>query len=307
MRTRPVVPIIVTLFACAVAACSGAGAAGLDRQAIAEIADTQATVKGNVVRIGWTRDDVAVQVDGMPLPPVAGLGSWAAFKPTGAGDNALVMGDTVVFQDEIDAAMDAAFAHGLEVTALHNHFFYDKPRAYFMHIGGQGPATRLAAAVKAVWDSIKEVRAANAQPATGFAGATPEPGGQIDAQRIASITGLPAANKTGGVIKVNTGRTATMHGTEIGGNMGLASWAAFTGSDKLAAVDGDFIMTASEVQPVLKALRDADLHVVALHNHMIGEQPAYYFTHFWGKGSAAELARGFKAALEAQAGAGNRR
>src|SRR5262245_39162864 len=107
-----------------------------------------------------------------------------------------------------------------------------------------------------------------------------------------------------GVVKVTIGREGTMHGIKLGGSMGLTTWAAFSGSDSLAAVDGDFIMTVKEVQPVLKALRKADIHIVALHNHMNGEEPAFYFTHFWGKGGAEELARGVKAALEAQAAAG---
>jgi hypothetical protein len=103
-----------------------------------------------------------------------------------------------------------------------------------------------------------------------------------------------------GVVKVTIGREGTMHGVKVGGSMGLTTWAAFSGSDALAAVDGDFIMTAQEVQPVLRTLRKAGIHIVALHNHMVGEQPAYYFTHFWGKGSSETLARGLKSALDAQ-------
>ena len=110
----------------------------------------------------------------------------------------------------------------------------------------------------------------------------------------------------GGVVKVTVGRDATMHGTKIGGPMGLTTWAAFSGSDESAAVDGDFIMTANEVQPVLRALRKAGIHIVALHNHMVGEQPAFYFTHFWGKGKPEELAQGLKAALDAQKDAGGK-
>jgi len=292
--------LMAWLVAFAVVACGETSAAELDAQTIAKAADTKVTVSGGVVRIGWSRNDVALKVDGMPFPPAAGLGSWAAFKPSGNGNEAMVMGDTVVFQDEVDAAMAAAFAHGLKVTALHNHFFYDEPKVYFMHIGGRGPATKLAGAVKAVWDAIKKVRAANAQPGKRFAGAVPKPNGTIDAKRIESITGLRATIRPGGVVKVGKGRTASMHGTEIGGGMGLSSWAAFSGSDRLAVMDGDFIMTADEVQPVLKALIRRGLHVVALHNHMIGEQPAYYFTHFWGKGPAIQLAKSFKAVLKAQ-------
>src|SRR5947209_4214676 len=118
----------------------------LDADRIAAAAGTKATTKDGVVRIAWARDDVAVKVDGMPLQPFAGLGSWAAFTPAPHG--AMVMGDTVVFQDEVTPAMDAAFANGLEVTGLHNHFFYDEPKAYFMHIGGQGDPEKLARGVK---------------------------------------------------------------------------------------------------------------------------------------------------------------
>jgi hypothetical protein len=212
------------------------------------------------------------------------------------------MGDTVVFQDEVSPAMDAAFARGLEVSALHNHFFFDEPKVYFMHIGGHGEPEKLAADVKAVWDAIKKVRADHAAPATTFGGKTPQEG-TIDAAVIEKILGHKSEGQKG-VVKVTIGREAAMHDVKFSASMGLTTWAAFSGSDGLAAVDGDFAMTAAEVQPVLHALRKSGIHIVALHNHMIGEHPAYYFTHFWGKGSAKELAQGFKAALEAQEKAG---
>lgn len=274
-----------------------AHAAALDAFAINKAAGTKATVQGDgVVKIGWSRSDVPVTVDGMRLPPAAGLGSWAAFAPT--DNQAMVMGDTVVFQDEVDAAMDAAFAHGLNVTGLHNHFFYDRPKVFFMHVEGEGPPTELAADVKAVWDAIKAVRAAHPQPAEGFGGVAPKPG-KLDAQALAKIVGHPVAANNGSP-KFTIGTTGRMHGGTIGASMGLTTWAAFSGSDDLAAMDGDFIMRADEVQPVLHALRKAGIHVVALHNHMIGTQPDFYFTHFWGKGNATDLARGFRAALDAQ-------
>jgi hypothetical protein len=257
---------------------------------------TPSVAEDGVVRIGWSRTDVAVTVDGMTLPPAAGLGSWAAFSAM--SDRAMVMGDTVVFEDEVDAAMDAAFAHGLDVTALHNHFFYDSPKAYFMHIGGEGEADALAAGVKAVWDAIRAVRGERPQPASGFGGAAPL-AGDFDAGALMEIVGHPAAT-TDGVVKITIGRAGHMHGQAIGASMGLTTWAAFSGSDALATIDGDFIMSADEVQPVLHALRDAGLHVVALHNHMMGEQPGFYFTHYWGEGPAADLARGFRSALDAQ-------
>ncbi|MBI1372072.1 MAG: DUF1259 domain-containing protein [Phycisphaera sp.] len=280
------------------AGVSSARAAGLDAAAIGEATGAKTTVADDgVVRIGWKRDDVAVTVDGVPFPASAGLGSWAAFKATDHG--AMVMGDTVVFRDEVEPAIDAAFAHGLEITALHNHFFYDEPKVYFMHIGGHGDPVKLAAGVKAVWDAIKERRRAYPVPAHGFGGPRPTPGGKLDADMIGSITGLkPAVNPD--VVKVSRPRDGQMHGTPVGGTMGLGSWAAFVGSDALASIDGDFIMTGPEVQPVLHAMRHADIHIVALHNHMIGEEPAFYFVHFWAVGPAEKLAKGFRAVLDAQ-------
>ncbi|HJR12975.1 MAG TPA: DUF1259 domain-containing protein [Rhodanobacteraceae bacterium] len=279
-------------------ACGPAVAASLNASAIGKAAGVAAkTQPDGVVKIGWSRSDVPVTVDGMRLPPAAGLGSWAAFTPM--GNQAMVMGDTVVFQDEVDAAMDAAFAHGLHVTGLHNHFFYDQPKVYFMHIEGEDSATALAFDVKAVWDAIKAVRAARPQPADGFGGPMPTPG-KIDTQMLAKIVGHPAEANNGSP-KITIGATGRMHDQSIGASMGLTTWAAFSGSDQLAAMDGDFIMRADEVQPVLRALRKAGIHIVALHNHMIGTQPDFYFTHFWGKGKAADLARGFRAALDAQA------
>jgi hypothetical protein len=258
------------------------------------------TAPDGVVRVAWARTDVGVTVDGMPLKPFAGLGSWGAFTPAAHG--AMVMGDTVVFQDEVTPAMDAAFANNLEVTGLHNHFFFDEPKVYFMHIGGMGEPEKLAAGVKAVWDAIKKVRAENPKPATRFAGDAPK-AGTVTAEPIEKALGHKSDSQAG-VVKVTIGREGMMHGVKVAGSMGLTTWAAFSGTDELAAVDGDFIMTAAEVQPVLRALRKAGVHIVALHNHMVGEQPAFYFTHFWGKGKAEELAKGLKTALDAQKQAG---
>ena len=289
--------MLLVIAGCALA-CGSAAAASLDAATIGKAAGTKATVQNDgVVKIGWSRSDVPVMVDGMRLPPAAGLGSWAAFAPM--GNQAMVMGDTVVFQDEVDAAMDAAFAHGLHVTGLHNHFFYDRPKVFFMHIEGEGSATALASDVKAMWDRIKAVRAAHPHPAEGFGGVAPKPG-KLDADALAKIVGHPAEANNGSP-KITIGTTGRMHGQSIGASMGLTTWAAFSGSDQLAAMDGDFIMRADEVQPVLRALRKTGIHIVALHNHMIGDEPAFYFTHFWGKGKAADLARGFRAALDAQA------
>jgi hypothetical protein len=270
----------------------------VDGDRISEASGVKSTTTADgVVRIAWARTDVPVKVDGVPLKPFAGLGSWAAF--TKAPHGTMVMGDTVVFQDEVTPAMDAAFAAGLEVTGLHNHFFHDEPKVYFMHIGGRGEAEKLATGVKAVWDAIKQRRAERPMPSVAFDGDSPE-SGTADAPFIESILGHKGQVQDG-VLKVTIGRDGAMHGVKVGGSMGLTTWAAFTGGNAHAVVDGDFIMTADEVQPVLRALRKANIHVVALHNHMIGEQPAFYFTHFWGKAPARDLARGIKSALDAQA------
>ncbi len=308
MRTRSKVLFVAGALVLALAGArsfSGAEPEGqLDAAKIGQAAGVKATTaQDGVVRIAWARIDVPVKVDGMPLEPFAGLGSWAAF--TTAKHGAMVMGDTVVFQDEVTPAIDAAFAAGLEVTGLHNHFFYDEPKVYFMHIGGTGEPEKLAVGVKSVWDAIKKVRADSPNPASRFAGEVPKEG-KIDQAGIEKTLGHKGETQAG-VVKVTIGREGTMHGVKVTGSMGLTTWAAFSGSDELAAVDGDFIMSAAEVQPVLRALRKADIHIVALHNHMVGEQPAFYFTHFWGKGSAEKLAKGIKAALDAPKEAGKGR
>lgn len=260
-------------------------------------AKTAATTSDDgVVRIGWQRTDVPVRVDGVPLPPAAGLGSWAAFKAV--GDQVMLMGDTVVFEDEITPAMDVAFAHGLSVTALHNHFTYDDPPVYFMHIGGHGEAETLAAGVDAVWDAIKAVRARHPAPQRrSVAGAVGT--GYLYAGALEDILGMKAA-EGGGVTKFTIAREGVMHGVPVGGSMGLTTWAAFVGDNAAASVDGDFMMMADEVQPVMHALRRHGIHIVALHNHMIGEEPTSYFLHFWGRGSAQHLAIGLREALDVQ-------
>ena len=146
--------------------------------------------------------------------------------------------------------------------------------------------------------AIKKVRATNPTPGSVFEGLGPE-ADELPPAMIEEILGHKAQSQDG-VVKVTIGRDGMMHGVKVGGSMGLTTWAAFSGGDAHAVVDGDFIMTAAEVQPVLRALPKSDIHIVALHNHMVGEQPAYYFTHFWGKGPAVELARGLRSALDSQ-------
>ncbi|MBI3838815.1 MAG: DUF1259 domain-containing protein [Planctomycetia bacterium] len=290
--------VLAVLVASALRLATGAFACDLSADKVGQTIGTKTTTTPDgVVRVAWPRNEVKVTIDGLPLRPFAGLGSWAAFQKTDHG--AMLMGDTVVFQDEVNPAIDVALANGIEITGLHNHFFFDEPKVYFMHIGGEGCPDKLAQGVRAVWDAIKKVRSAKAEPARRFDDKVPPPG-SLDAEKLASIIGSKAATEDG-IVKITIGRHTTMHGEKFGGSMGLTTWAAFSGSDALAVMDGDFAMTASEAQPVLKSLRHGRVNIVALHNHMIGEAPAYYFVHFWGKGEAGQLATAFKQALDDQA------
>jgi Domain of Unknown Function (DUF1259) len=251
----------------------------------------------NVFKVGKPRTDVKVVVDQWAMAPFMGLGSWAAFTPARGG--AIMMGDTVVFEDEVNPAMSAALDAGLEVTALHNHFFFDRPKVYFMHIGGHGDPKVLAAGVRKVYDKIAEVRAASAAPSESFPGAIASTSAITPATLETALGVKGQASQ--GMFKVVIGRTATMHGTPVGKEMGINTWAAFAGSDDAAFVDGDFAMLESELQPVLRAMRREGINIVAIHQHMSHEQPRYLFLHYWGKGKAADLARSLKRVLDAQA------
>jgi hypothetical protein len=256
----------------------------------------------NVWKVSFPRDDVKVTVDGTAMPPFMGLTSWAAFTP-GMTEEAMVMGDLVLFQDEVNPAMSIAFDNGLTVMALHNHFFYDEPRVFFMHIGGEGSTEKLATGVRKVLDRVKEIRSANAQPAKTFGAKSLPPKSSITAAPLAQIIGAVGGKpaEKDGMVKFTIGRTAKMPcGCEVGKEMGVNTWAAFYGSDDHAFVDGDFVTFEGELQPVLKALRANDINIVAIHNHMEGENPKAIFLHYWGVGRADKLATGIRAALDTQ-------
>ncbi len=247
-----------------------------------------------VYKVSFPRDDVPVSVDGWTMPPFMGLGTWAAFQ--GTNEKAMVMGDTVLFQDEVNPAMSVALENGLKVTALHNHFFFDEPKVFFMHIGGEGRVDTLASAVRKMYDKIKEVRAANAKPQTTF-GAKPMPEkNSITLAPLNEIFGMKGEAKDG-MAKFAIGKKSRMHGMEIGKAIGVNTWAAFAGSDDNALVDGDFAMTEDELQPVIKTLRNAGINIVAIHNHMTHETPRIMFLHYWGRGAAKDLANSIKGAL----------
>jgi hypothetical protein len=251
--------------------------------------------KEGVYKVTFPRNDVKIVVDGWTMPPFMGLGTWAAFTK-GAHSEAMVMGDTVLFEDEVNAAMSAALDNGLNVTALHNHFFFDQPKVYFMHIEGEGTVDKLGGAVRKVYDIIKQTRAANPQPKDSF-GVKPLPEkSSITAGPLNEIFGAQAESKDG-MMKFTIGRPATMHGTKIDKDMGVNTWAAFAGSDDNAVVDGDFAVTEDELQSVLKSLLKEKINIVAIHQHMTHEEPRIMFFHYWGRGRAKDLANAVKGGL----------
>ena len=256
----------------------------------------------DVYKVTFPRTDIKVTVDRRPMHPFLGLTSWAAFT-SGRDQEAIVMGDLVLFQDEVDAVMSVALDNDLTVTALHNHFLFDHPRVMFMHIVGSGSVDQLAAAVRKAMDKVKQVRVAVPIPATHFPGPLIPEKSAINAALIDSILGVKGRSHAG-MYKASIGRTAQVHGRTVGSQMGVNTWAAFSGTGDNAVVDGDFAMRESERPAVLKALRKAGISIVAIHNHMTEEEPRYVFLHYWGKGPAAALAQGLKAALDAQIAAG---
>ena len=255
------------------------------------------TADEDVHRVSFPRSDLKVTIENRPAHPFMGFGSWAAF--TSAKGGTMVMGDIVLLEDEVSPAMSAALDNGLEVTALHNHFFFESPRVMYMHIGGHGDADKLATAVRKVIDAQRAVRTASAEPARAFSGQPVPTENNITASTIDQILGA-RGEMNNGMYKATIGRTATHHGTKVGKQMGVNTWAAFAGTNERASVDGDFAMTEDELQGVLKALRKAGIHIVAIHNHMTHEQPRYVFLHYWGKGTAQALARGVRSALDTQ-------
>jgi hypothetical protein len=278
------------------AAASASSLAALDTAKIDEITGLKGKLneREGVYKVTLPRDDVKVVVDGWTMPPFMGLGTWAAFTESKVG--AMVMGDTVLFEDEVNPVMSVALDNGLSVTALHNHFFFDHPKVFFMHIEGEGSVDKLASAVRKMYDKIKEIRAANPQPNDSFgAKALPEKS-TISAEPLNAIFGM-SGEVSNGMVKFTIGRPAKMHGVNIDKDMGVNTWAAFAGSDDNAVVDGDFAITEDELQPALKALRVAKISIVAIHSHMTHENPRILFFHYWGRGTAKELAQAVKGAL----------
>ena len=274
-------------------------AANLDTARIDELTGLKGKMneKEGVYKVTFPRDDVKVVVEGWTMPPFMGLGTWAAFTK-GEHTDAMVMGDTVLFEDEVNSAMSTALDNGLSVTALHNHFLFDRPKVYFMHVEGEGSVDKLAGAVKKIYDTIKSTRGPNAIPAeTRIVETVPLPKkNSITAAPLNEIFAMQGESKDG-MVKFTIGRPAKMHGVKIDKEMGVNTWAAFAGADDNAVVDGDFAVTEDELQPVLRSLLKNKINIVAIHSHMTHEEPRILFFHYWGRGRAKDLAQAVKGGL----------
>ena len=253
-----------------------------------------------VYKVSLPRTDLKISVDKWQMPPFMGLTSWAAFMPGMKGE-AMLMGDLVLMQDEVNPVMSAAFDNGLQVTALHNHFFFDEPKVYFMHIGGEGDTATLARGLHAALDMVKKIRAASSEPARSFTSSGLPGKSSLTAGPLQEALGVKGEMKDG-MFKAVFGRTVKMPcGCEVGKEMGVNTWAAFAGDDDNAVVDGDFVVLEEELQPALKSLSKSGINIVAIHHHMIGEEPRTIFFHYWGRGTTRDLATAVTTALKTTA------
>jgi len=254
----------------------------------------QGDFKDSVLKVNIPRNDVKVTVAGVSTPTPFGFGGWVAMTK-GDGGNQVLMGDLVLLQDEVNPVMSALLDNGFDVTALHNHFFWDEPRMYYMHVHGHGAAAELAQKLK---PAIALIGKSSGGSAPG-APAAPAPQNALNTARLAEMVGAQG-EQSGAVYKITLPRSdlkVVEMGATINARMGLNTWAAFTGTDDKAAIAGDVAMLESELTPVLKALRKNGLDIVAIHHHMTADRPMIIFLHYWGTGPADKLASGFKAAV----------
>jgi hypothetical protein len=269
-----------------------------DYQEVLKLLGRAGDYKAGVLKVNVPRSDLDVSVAGVSTPTPFGFGGWVAMTKGDSGID-VMMGDLVLLQEEVNPVMSALLEHGLDVTALHNHFFWEQPRIFYMHIHGHGKSTDLAGRVKPALDLIGHVVAVPAPRKTSPSGAAASLSAQ-DTAKIAAIAGHPG-EQTGPVYKITVGRddlSVKERGATINARMGLNTWAAFFGPAENAVVAGDVAMLESEVTPVLKALRSSGIEVVAIHHHMTGVRPMVIFLHYWGKGPAEKLAAAFRAALD---------
>jgi hypothetical protein len=261
-------------------------------QEVLKTLDRKGDFKAGVLKVNVPRNDLKMTIQGVPTPTPFGFGGWLSMTKTSDGAE-VMMGDLVLLQDEVNPVMSALLDNGIDVTALHNHFFWDEPHVYYMHVHGFGKAAELARSVKPGLDLIGHVTPATVIPMSVR-------GTPLDTEKLAKIAGHPG-EQAGTVFKITVGRDDLAmkdHGAVINARMGLNTWAAFLGTQEDAVVAGDIAMLEGEVTPVLKTLRKNGIDVVAIHHHMTGEQPTVIFLHYWGRGPAERLANGFKAALD---------
>src|SRR6266849_1298781 len=263
-----------------------------DYQDVLKFLDRKGDFKAGVLKVNIPRSDLKMSIQGFSTPTPFGFGGWIALtKGTDGSD--VMMGDLVLLQEEVNPVMSALLDNGIDVTALHNHFFWDDPHVYYMHVHGMGKASDLARRVKPGLDLIGHVKPETTAPASSS-------GTALDTAKLAKIAGHEG-EQTGAVYKITVGRDdlgMKDHGATINARMGLNTWAAFYGTQQDAVVAGDVAMLEHEVTPVLKTLRKNGIDVVAIHHHMTEEKPMMIFLHYWGRGSAEKLAGAFKATLD---------
>jgi hypothetical protein len=253
-----------------------------------------AVMPGEVYRVGMPRTDLHVMLDGVELKPTLALGSWVAFE--GMGADTMVMGDLVLIETEISPVMKRLLASGIEITALHNHLLRAQPATFYMHVLGHGDAVKLATALHDGLALSKTPLINAPPPATGSA----PPKIYLDTAMIDQTLG-GKGQIAGGVYQVNIRRAETIKDGAMSVPVAMGSAEAMnfqpTGDGK-AAITGDLVLTAQEVNPVLRALRDSGIEVTALHNHMLDDEPRLFFMHFWANDDAAKLAKGLRSALD---------
>jgi hypothetical protein len=244
-----------------------------------------------VFKISIPRTDITLTIDQWKFPPYMGFAPWISFQKI--PDGILAMGDFPLFQDEVNPVMSVALDEGLLVTALHNHFFYDNPRVFFMHIEAQGSVEKVSQAIAKMFDVVKKIRTKHPQVATSFGGMHIPEKSTLSPMEIENIFHLQTDSKDG-MVKVSQEKKIHMGKEIVGMPMGANSAAAFAGTSENAVVDGDIAVFENQLQDVLKTFRTNDIYVIAIHNHMINENPRLLFVHFWGKGPVSSLAKTIK-------------
>jgi anti-sigma28 factor (negative regulator of flagellin synthesis) len=267
----------------------------LDTSVIEKITGIKGKTNNGEYKVTIPQNDLSIEVDGFKIIPAMGLGTWIDFAPS--ADGAMIMGDIIVTEADLKPVQREIIHQGLTISAIHNHFVRNHPNVMYMHLGGSGSLEQIAQEAKAVLDKIKEVRGGD--PSKGKASVEAVEN-TLDTKKLDEIIGYKA-EMSKGVYKYTIGRPDVdlrEHGIKVTTFMGFNTWAAWQGSPERAAVAGDFTMLENEVSPVIKALVENGIEVVAVHNHMVHEQPKIFFLHYWGVGNAEQLARGLRAALD---------